>query len=448
MKKSTKFKSPVNDDHSWGTQQTLGITVYTQSLYPVVTPPTSSVKNRLLLNKQKPTSGSALLRNGWRDPTPFRAYICKVKPGPAFDFLGLNSSNRSTRMFGSSGYPTDAVNSGIYVGVSGAGRFPLTSLNLQNQAVTEGLNKIKDAKLNLGESIATIGQTIDMISSLGETLVEAVKRARKGDVYGLVSTLLGIRRPGYLREWDLTEDSFQNSDGSYRTRDWVKHKAWKRRTLMREFNRASRHENTADGISSRWLEYQYGWAPLFSDITAALDLLKSQVAVPLQVHAVRNVQEAWPLPVRPYSSYGLWEPSGSIKAGAKFRIDMVLVNSQLATLDSLGLANPFQLGWELIPYSFVVDWMLPLGNFLSGLSASFGLSFKGASLTTWTKVDMDVKYSELPVFKSGNPPSFHVYSMSTYRKIYSSMVLPRVYYKSPFSSATRLATALSLLQQH
>jgi hypothetical protein len=41
---------------------------------------------------------------------------------------------------------------------------------------------------------------------------------------------------------------------------------------------------------------------------------------------------------------------------------------------SIGLINPSTVVWELIPFSFVVDWFLPIGNFLHGLSALTGTS--------------------------------------------------------------------------
>jgi hypothetical protein len=32
---------------------------------------------------------------------------------------------------------------------------------------------------------------------------------------------------------------------------------------------------------------------------------------------------------------------------------------------SLGMVDPLQVAWEIVPYSFVVDWFLPVGSFLS-----------------------------------------------------------------------------------
>ena len=454
----------------WGTKKSLSFVAYTQSTYPVVTPPTASSKTRLMFDKQKVTSGKANLVNGWRNPTPFQAFICQVSgsglqgsrtldnkgkkgkleygrlltsegngPDPSWDYWGLNASGRKTRMFGSSGYPTDSLNAGIYAGVSGTDRGPKTSVNTQNRCITEALNKIKDNSLNLGESIATLNQTIGTFTGLFETACKAIHAARKRDVQGLVAALGGYLVPDLL--------PYRSAKDLGGKRAYKRYNRKRSRQLSRAYARATEFGDVGLGLSNRWLEYQYGWAPLFSDIENVAKRLRDQASTELLVSAKREIKEPWPLPIRPYASYGAWEATGTIVAGAKFRIDMVVTDPGLSALDSVGLVNPLSLGWELLPYSFVVDWLIPFGNFLTGLSASVGLSFKGASLTTWTAASFDVGYCELPTFLSGKLNYFHVASMTTKRVVYSSMVLPRLYYKSPFTSSTRAATALALLHQ-
>jgi hypothetical protein len=59
------------------------------------------------------------------------------------------------------------------------------------------------------------------------------------------------------------------------------------------------------------------------------------------------------------------------KAFIQYKINSTLSN----TLTQFGLANPLSLAWEILPYSFVVDWMLPIGPWLSNLDYTNGLSF-------------------------------------------------------------------------
>ena len=44
------------------------------------------------------------------------------------------------------------------------------------------------------------------------------------------------------------------------------------------------------------------------------------------------------------------------------------MTEQLSTPRSLGLTDPLSVAWELIPYSFVVDWFYPIGTYLENLN--------------------------------------------------------------------------------
>lgn len=46
-------------------------------------------------------------------------------------------------------------------------------------------------------------------------------------------------------------------------------------------------------------------------------------------------------------------------------------------IQQLGLDDPLGLIWELTPYSFVVDWFLPVGQWLSSFRSIKGLTFQG-----------------------------------------------------------------------
>jgi hypothetical protein len=57
----------------------------------------------------------------------------------------------------------------------------------------------------------------------------------------------------------------------------------------------------------------------------------------------------------------------------------------LATLSGLGLTSPVALAWELVPFSFVVDWFLPIGPMLGAFSAFQGLTFVRGYKTYYTE---------------------------------------------------------------
>jgi hypothetical protein len=61
-------------------------------------------------------------------------------------------------------------------------------------------------------------------------------------------------------------------------------------------------------------------------------------------------------------------------------------NGPLSELQKLGLINPAEIAWEALPWSFVIDWFLPIGNYITSFSADAGLEFvTGTKTTTITK---------------------------------------------------------------
>ena len=50
-------------------------------------------------------------------------------------------------------------------------------------------------------------------------------------------------------------------------------------------------------------------------------------------------------------------------------------DARLAWLSSLGILNLLGIVWEKVSFSFVVDWLLPVGNMFEGLMAFVGCSY-------------------------------------------------------------------------
>jgi hypothetical protein len=69
----------------------------------------------------------------------------------------------------------------------------------------------------------------------------------------------------------------------------------------------------------------------------------------------------------------------------KVYLEYTLGSSSLQHLSSTGIADPLLLAWELLPWSFVADWFLPVGNYLENLNYDLGLTFKKGRIVTFSK---------------------------------------------------------------
>jgi hypothetical protein len=54
--------------------------------------------------------------------------------------------------------------------------------------------------------------------------------------------------------------------------------------------------------------------------------------------------------------------------------------TNLNSWGSFGLLNPAAVAWELLPFSFVVDWFLPVGRYLEGLDVPMRFDHLGGTI--------------------------------------------------------------------
>lgn len=142
--------------------------------------------------------------------------------------------------------------------------------------------------------------------------------------------------------------------------------------------RANKTRPTDKAAASAWLELQYGWKPLLNDVYEGMVFIDQTLSKPavrtFRVHQYAGGRKStiqhisWPqniarLPVRLSSS-------ASIVARLK-EADVVRLS---------GLLDPASVAWELLPWSFVIDWFIPIGNYLSARELSQALT--GTFVTT------------------------------------------------------------------
>jgi len=133
--------------------------------------------------------------------------------------------------------------------------------------------------------------------------------------------------------------------------------------------------------TNHWLQLQYGWKPLLSDVYGSVSALS------------KREQRDWRVTAKAYrsdsdlftKSVANWAGSADRQRGVFVRIDAVPTNDLTMSLQSLGVTNPLNVAWELVPYSFVVDWFLPIGDWLDSLDALLGYQSVYQSVTTYTK---------------------------------------------------------------
>jgi len=187
--------------------------------------------------------------------------------------------------------------------------------------------------------------------------------------------------------------------------------------------------------SGLFLEWHFGWEPLLADIHAACEILQSDVE-PMLVRGSGNAKARKFKSTAPY----VWSQDMNISCAVKMQAVVRVTNPNLHKASQLGLTNPAAVAWELMPWSFLVDWFIPVGKFLDSWSDFQGLEMENSFTTTF------MKGSDAQIYKQ---PGYWDLK-SAYNGVSCKRVLgvttPRIVWSPPSRlSAIRGATAIALL---
>lgn len=222
----------------------------------------------------------------------------------------------------------------------------------QKLAVTKFLLGIKDGKFSATQAYAESQQLQRLVGSTTVTLAAVFQHLRRGQLSAAGSRLgLIIGKRQHARY----------------TRDY------KRIKTDADIDRL-----LANGV----LAVQYGIRPLISDVIGAAELYAQKQCA----EVVNTFKSTVNLKVDDRRSgtyvnaYGYGTQMRSMIVSGTVRVTIGCTfekgSEVVHTLKQLGFSNPLLLAWELLPWSFVIDWFIPFGNYLSSIDATLGLEFK------------------------------------------------------------------------
>jgi len=150
-------------------------------------------------------------------------------------------------------------------------------------------------------------------------------------------------------------------------------------------------EDTHRAFANNYLEFHFGWSPLLSDIGNALDILTQGIPNYLvRGKASLTSSSTFIVGSGPVNKQRHTMTSGwSIRA----RVEVTDPNTRLAS--QMGFVNPLTVAWELVPFSFVVDWFVNVGDVLASYSDFLGFKFLESSVTSFNKDRVSTFYESI-----------------------------------------------------
>lgn len=223
--------------------------------------------------------------------------------------------------------------------------FPRYVTATKNKCYDKFLSEMSD-RASMGETLAELGSSAKMISERVLQITRFARRLKKGDLPG----------------------------------------AWVELTSKDSPRRMPKKYATSKSYSGAFLEAHLGWSPLIKDIYSAVDVLQS----PLKAQRVRARTSS------PFEGYLVvpshtWRPTATYpspymaksysrvkgKISVQMGANIGVSNPNLWLANQLGLINPAQVAWALVPFSFVADWFVNVSQVLNSATDFVGLSVSG-----------------------------------------------------------------------
>lgn len=213
-------------------------------------------------------------------------------------------------------------------------------------------------------------------------------------------------------------------------------------------------------VANGWLAWQYGWRQALQDVFGILDESQRVVINKLEhftasaSHRRTGITQRIKVPISDIPETPFDRVFNEFTK-CKFGISLEIPNQDLARWTSL---NPVSLGWELIPYSFVVDWFIDVGGYLRNMETAllYGTRFKNgysSELYHYDCIDT-CRHYEISAAKNNtdhdtivSKVSGTMYDSRFYRTRLSSYPFPRTPTFSVDLGGSRILSAASLLYQ-
>lgn len=301
----------------------------------------------------------SLLQNGFLPTLPYQDDLQEIVNSKVVNVSGLMINQANANYV----YGFVPVYNRTNVSILDAGIGSLTT-NVQEQLQS----KISGNGANLAVSAKEARQTVGMIGDVVGSLYKAYRHVRHGKFLAAAKAL-GLKTvPARV--------------GRYRT------------------------------PAENWLEYRYGWRLVVQDAYSLMTTLYDSLSTRPPLLRVNAMATSETRTSRQISDYMVTLPNGSqackytvnetvtisreVRGGYVYQLESAAIAGQ----QSFGILNPFTFAWEIIPWSFVVDWFVNIGSILEGLTAFAGKLWKDGWICKSIQ-SMSERFWTNPVKQSG-----------------------------------------------
>lgn len=304
---------------------------------------------RQWLGSRTPDYGIKKRKKLWLDPLPYRSdLIRRVIP------MSLAWSEHYDWPLGVSEYYD------LHLSYHGANTPPVdyfgseAIVEANNRALRSMNKKLQGVQANVALMFTERKQTATMLASSATRILQAARSLKRADFRGFARSL-------NLSPGDTA-------------------------IAARQFKRVEKTP-VDKRLANHWLEYVFGWLPLLSDTHDVAELLAESVSAEKEpkgsvTATARLTRSSSFRDPQTGSGHMFADYDARLSVTARIKAQYQLESEARSILSKTGISNPLSLAWEMLPFSFVVDWFLPVGQYLDSLTAFDGFTVKGSTSST------------------------------------------------------------------
>lgn len=285
---------------------------------------------------------------------------------------------------------------------------PAMQFYADNAARTLTLNKLGQKKWDLGVTALELRQTAGMVTDLATGMVKTVQ--------GLINSRRAVQKQ---------VDSF-----------------FQRVRKHGSFDKAAAEVGMTDiglldYLKDSWMQYQFGIRPALKDVDDAVNWLSSQqqAGVPMIVRAKAGYERR---DIRigadnSYLSLYRCRPRYIESCSVHYSVAYEVPTGQVRAITSLGLDNPYSVAWEVTRLSWMVDYVVGIGDWLQSFTATNGMVFREGCRSTLRRLTATELITELSPSsdvvtwgKRPNTSGFYLERGDFNREVLNSGLLPAV----------------------